>query len=129
MYYALLADLTVLLHLAFVVFVVAGVLCVAWRPGCAWLHLPALAWGAGVELTGSVCPLTPLENGLRAAAGETGYSGGFVEHYLLPILYPAGLTRQTQAVLGVVVLALNALAYGWLLARRRRTGRPRGRGR
>jgi hypothetical protein len=119
MVYALLADLVVAVHLAFIVFVVLGGLLVLRRPAIAWLHLPALVWGAGMELTGAICPLTPLENDLRAAAGQAGYPGGFVEHYLLPVIYPAGLTRGVQVALGLGVLAVNAVVYAWLLAGRR----------
>lgn len=122
--FALLADLVVALHLAFVAFAIAGGLLV-WRyPWVAWLHLPALLWAIGIEIYGGVCPLTPLENQLRVMAGEAGYAGGFVEHYLLPVLYPAGLTRDTQVVLGLGLAGLNALIYLGLLRRqaRGRTG-------
>lgn len=106
-----LADLVVAAHLGFVLFVVlGGLLVLRWRRA-AWAHLPAMAWGALVEFTGWICPLTPLENRLRAAAGLAGYRGGFVEHYLLPVLYPAGLTRGVQVGLGVVVLLVNATIY------------------
>jgi hypothetical protein len=115
-----LAGLVLLLHLAFVAFVVAGAALV-WRwPRLAWLHLPAAAWGAFVEFSGTICPLTPLENHLRALAGRPGYGEGFVEHYLVPLVYPQALTRELQFALGGVVVALNALLYALLWRRRRR---------
>jgi hypothetical protein len=117
--YRLLADVTLLVHLAFVLFVVLGGLLVLRRPALAWLHLPAVAWGAWVELAGWLCPLTPLENWLRVQGGGTAYSASFVEHYLLPVLYPSGLTRTVQLVLGAAVLAINAAAYAVVLRRRR----------
>lgn len=123
----LVADIIVVVHLAFVAFVVAGGLLVLRRPRLAWLHLPAVAWGAYAELTAMVCPLTPLENHFRHRAGTGGgggggYVGGFVEHYVMPVLYPAGLTPEHQVWLGVLVVGLNAVVYGALLvhARRRR---------
>ena len=115
--HAFLADLLTVLHLAFVLFVVGGGLLVVRRPGLAWLHVPALLWGAGIELSGSVCPLTPLENSLRVAAGQAGYAGGFVDRYLLPVLYPAGLTRELQIGMGLAVLVLNAAVYARVLRR------------
>ncbi len=118
--YTLLADLVVGVHLAFVLFVVAGGLLVLRWPRLAWAHLPAAAWGAVVELAGWVCPLTPLENALRRRGGGVGYGGGFVEHYVVPILYPSELTRELQVGLGLGVVALNAGVYLWLLRRRRR---------
>ncbi len=120
MIYRLLADALVVGHLGFVFFVVAGALPALRWPRVAWIHLPCAIWGAGIELVGGVCPLTPLENRLRAAAGQNGYEGGFVEHYLLPILYPGGLTREIQVLLGVAVVLINVVVYGWLLLRRRR---------
>jgi Protein of Unknown function (DUF2784) len=115
MVFRLLADVTVLLHLAFVLFVVlGGLLAVRWR-SVAWVHLPAAAWGAWVELAGWVCPLTPLENWLRTQSGGTAYAAGFIEHYLMPLLYPAFLSRQTQYALGVLVLLVNAVIYAGLL--------------
>ena len=120
----LLADLVFVAHLAFIAWVLGGGLAVAWRPWLAWLHLPAVAWGAAVELLGLYCPLTPLEQYLLRAAGRAGYDGGFIAHYLLPLIYPAGLTRELQWLLGGTVLTVNAVAYGWLLARRRRRGKP-----
>jgi hypothetical protein len=120
MLYLILADLLVILHLAFVAFVVLGGLFVfRWRRA-AWVHLPAALWGFLIELFGWICPLTPLEVRLRRLGGEAGYSGGFVEHYLLPVLYPQGLTRTHQIILGTLVVAVNGGVYGWWLLRRRR---------
>lgn len=118
--YGLLADAVLLAHAAFVAFVVLGGLLVLRRPRLAWVHLPVVAWGAGIEFAGGICPLTPLENHLRALAHQQGYAGGFVEHYVFGLLYPEGLTREVQIVLGVGVLALNGAVYAWLLYRRRR---------
>jgi hypothetical protein len=106
-----LATLVVVVHLAFVAFVVAGGLLALRWPRVAWAHLPAAAWGAAIALGGFICPLTPLENWLRVQAGETPYDTGFLEHYLLPILYPATLTRNVQIVTGVLVILVNALVY------------------
>jgi hypothetical protein len=120
--YRILAGTVVVIHLGFVLFVALGGLLVwRWRR-LAWAHLPAVGWGVWIELSGGICPLTPLENDLRRLGGESGYSGDFVAHYLLPVLYPGGLSRGVQAVLAVVVLALNAGVYGrrLLLARRAR---------
>lgn len=122
MQYRFLADAVVAVHLGFVLFVAAGALLVARWPRLAWLHLPSVLWGAGIELAGGVCPLTPLENRLRRLAGADGYSGGFVEHYLLPVLYPEGLTREVQLVLGIAVLLFNLLVYGWIWRRHHRAG-------
>lgn len=120
MLHRLLADAVVLLHLAFVAFAVSGgLLALRWR-WIPWLHLPALGWAAFVEFTGRICPLTPLENVLREAGGNAGYQGGFVEHYLLPVLYPAGLTRDAQWLLGGGLVLFNALVYFLLWRRRRR---------
>jgi hypothetical protein len=126
MTYVLAADLVVLLHLGFLLFVVLGAFLVLRRPRLAWLHLPAVAWGAMIELSGwTVCPVTPLENALRRAAGAEGYSGGFIDHYILPLIYPPGLTRPAQVGLGVLVLGLNLALYAIILARhRRQTRRP-----
>jgi hypothetical protein len=118
--YRALADLVVTLHLGFVLFVVFGGLLVARWPRLVWIHIPAAVWGAAIEYTGWICPLTPLENWLRTRGGEAGYADGFIEHYLLPTLYPQGLTRGTQFVLGSLVLMINAAAYGALLLRTRR---------
>ncbi len=109
--YPLLANLVLLLHLAFVLFVLlGGLFALRWR-WMPWLHLPAAAWGAAVELLGLPCPLTPLENQLRRAAGDAGYTGGFIEHYLLPLLYPAELTPEVQWLLAGVVVVFNLIVY------------------
>lgn len=115
----LLADAVLIVHLGFIAFVVLGGLLVLRWPRIAWLHLPAVAWGAWIEFTGRICPLTPLEVELRARGGEATYSGGFIEHYVTALIYPDGLDRPQQIVLGVFVLALNAGIYGWLTWRRR----------
>jgi hypothetical protein len=124
MWYRALADFVVIVHIAFVAFVVFGGLLVLRRPRLAWLHLPAAVWGVMIEFAGWMCPLTPLENSFRVRGGEAGYAGGFVEHYLLPVLYPAALTREVQLALGTIVLALNLAVYGALLARRRSAKPP-----
>ncbi len=114
-FYQLVADLVVGVHLAFVLFVVlGGFLAVKWRR-VIWLHLSAAFWGAVVEFSGWICPLTPLEMWLRQRAGEAGYRSDFVAHYLLPILYPEGLTRGLQIMLGTFVVAANVAIYGWML--------------
>lgn len=129
MAFRLLADVTVVVHVAFVVFVLFGGLLVVRRPRVAWLHVPAVAWGAWIEFAGWLCPLTPLENWLRTQSGATAYSSSFIEHYLLPLLYPAALSRELQWVLGSIVLVVNAVLYlvvlrrnstRWLERRRRR---------
>lgn len=121
MIYRLLADAVLLLHLAFIVFVVAGGWFLLRWPRLAWLHLPAALWGVTIELCDCLCPLTPLENRLRQLGGEAGYAGGFIEHYLLPVIYPASLTREWQIALGLGVAALNLAAYArWWRTRRTR---------
>ncbi len=112
MMWSLLADGLVVIHFAFTAFVIfGGFLTWKWR-WMAFVHLPALAWGVWVEVSATICPLTPLENHLRHLAGESGYSGGFLAHYLTAVLYPPGLTWHIQWVLAGVLLALNAVAYG-----------------
>ena len=119
MFVLLAADAVLLAHLLFIVFVLFGGLLV-WRwYRLIWLHLPAALWGVTVEVLHLQCPLTPLENSLRQAAGQAGYAGGFVEHYLLPVIYPAGLTPQAQLWLGAFVLLFNVLIYTRLLLRRK----------
>ena len=117
---SILADLVMLVHFAFVLFVAAGGLLVLVRPRVAWLHLPALVYGVTIELVGWVCPLTPLEWNLRARAGEAGIEGGFLERYLDPILYPADWDRL-HVWLGVLVLGFNLAVYAGVWLRRRRT--------
>lgn len=107
----MLAELVVLLHIAFVLFAVLGGLLVCWRRRVIWAHIPAALWAVWIECMGWTCPLTPLENRLRAKGGETGYTDSFIEHHLLPLLYPAHLTRNLQVVLGVCVIAVNLLIY------------------
>jgi hypothetical protein len=117
MFYKLAADAVVFIHLGFVLFVVAGALLVfRWR-WLALLHVPAVVWGVLLEFRGWLCPLTPLEQRLRVAGGEAGYSGGFVEQYVLPVLYPAGLDSSQQIAMGTFVIVVNILLYGWLLWR------------
>jgi hypothetical protein len=107
----LLADSLVLFHFLFVAFAVLGVLLVLrWRK-LVWLHVPCALWAIYVEFSGRLCPLTEYENSLRKQAGEAGYSGGFIEHYILPVLYPDGLTRDVQLWLGVIVLTVNVVGY------------------
>jgi len=120
--YAFLADAVLLLHGLFIVWVVAGSAAVCWRPWWAGVHLPALAWGTWISFSGTICPLTPLEQSLRRAAGQAGYEGGFIERYLTAAIYPDGLTSSHQAVLGALVLAINLVGYGlaWRRAARRR---------
>jgi hypothetical protein len=114
MWYSWLADLILSMHVGFVLFViVGGLLVLRWR-WIAWLHLPAAVWGAVVEFTGWICPLTPLENWLRAQGGETIYRSDFIAQYLLPILYPADLTRNLQFLLGTGVVIFNAVIYWWV---------------
>lgn len=109
------ADAIVLVHIGFVLFVVlGGLLVLRWRR-LAWLHVPTVVWGVTIEWAGWICPLTPLENSLRRRGGGIGYQGDFIEHYLLPLLYPAQLTREWQMLLGGVALAVNAIAYWWIL--------------
>lgn len=119
MVFAVLAFITVLFHLAFILFVIFGGLLVAHRPRLAPVHLGCAAWGAYVALANRICPLTPLENWFRQKGGGSGYSGDFLEHYLLAIVYPTGLTAGTQRALGVAVIVLNAGVYAWILRTRR----------
>jgi len=118
--YSLLADIVLVAHLAFVLFAgLGGLLALHWRRA-AWVHIPAVAWGAFIEVSGGICPLTPLENSLRKAAGGTGYQGGFIEHYLVPLLYPDALSRDAQYFLAAFLVALNVVIYAFVWRRRGR---------
>ena len=125
LYHRLLADAVVLLHFAFLVFVVLGGLLVLRWPCIAWLHFPATAWGVYVEFYQHTCPLTPLENRLRAEAGLAGYNGGFIDHYIMPVIYPPGLTSALQVILGILLISAYLLVYTYAWFRhtkRRRQG-------
>ena len=108
---SLLADLVLVVHATFILFVVLGGLLVLWQPRIALVHIPCAIWGAWVELAGWICPLTPLEVDLRTRAGEIGYEGGFIERYVTAALYPQGLTREIQIGLGIAVVAVNVIIY------------------
>jgi len=122
MAYRAAADAILVAHLVFVLFVVFGALLLLRWPRLAWLHIPAVVWAAYIEFSGTICPLTPLEVALRQRAGQAGYGGGFIDHYVVSLLYPEGLTQNTQAMLGAVVVAINAAIY--IVAFRRRRTSP-----
>lgn len=119
MIYRLAADLVLVTHFAFIILVVCGALVVIRYPRFAWMHVPAASWGAFVELSGQICPLTYLENFLRMQAGQDGYSVSFVEQYILPLVYPAGLTRNLQYLLGGLVVGINVIIYASILIRKK----------
>jgi len=123
--WSILADMVLVLHGVFIAWVALGALAVLRRPRLAWLHLPALAWGVWIEASAGLCPLTPLEIGLRLRAGEHGYVGSFVDHYLGALIYPQGLTSQAQWRIALVLLAYNLVLYGLVLRRRQRQRRMR----
>ena len=123
MFYNFLADLVVILHFIFVFFVLLGGFLVLWKSCMAWYHVPAVLWAASIEFFGWICPLTPLENLLRQKGGLAGYDAGFVEHYLMPILYPGSLTRQKQVTLGLIVLSINIAIYLAVCIKMRKVGR------
>ena len=127
MLYRSLADLTLVVHLCFLLFVVlGGFLALRW-PRIAWVHIPVALYGATIEFIGFICPLTPLEIWLRRRGGEGGYEGGFIEHYITAAIYPTGLTREIQLVLGVAVLAINVIVYSiWMRRRSASASRIRG---
>jgi hypothetical protein len=117
MLYQLLADFVVIIHFLFIIFVAVGSLLVLrWR-GFAWIHIPAAIWGALIEFMGWICPLTPLENFLRKKGQLAAYTTGFIEHYILPIIYPEGLTRKCQILLGTVIITINIIIYGCIFYR------------
>lgn len=117
MAYRIAADLVLVTHFAFILLVVLGALVVFRHAWFAWIHVPAASWGAFVELTGRICPLTILENFLRIHAGEEGYANSFVEQYIFPVIYPAGLTRDVQFFLAMLVVAVNVIIYATILLR------------
>ncbi len=117
-----LADLGLALHLSFILFAVGGGLLALRWPRASWFHIPVLAWAALIEFMGWICPLTPLENWLRAQGGGAVYERSFIEHYVVPIVYPPGLTVEAQWLLAVLLLAVNAAVYSWALHRRRTGG-------
>lgn len=119
MIYRVAADAVLLVHLSFVLFVVLGGFVVLRHKRVVWIHLPAAAWGIGIEVAGGICPLTTIENWLRRSAGDSGYPGGFVEHYIVPVIYPAALSRATQFWLAGIALAINILIYSYIFYRRR----------
>lgn len=119
MIYRMLGDGVLALHLAFVLFAIFGGLLVMRFASVIWLHLPALAWGVWIELSGNICPLTSIENHLREAGGAAGYSGGFIDHYITAILYPEGLSRNIQFVLATILACINAAVYGAIAWRAR----------
>jgi hypothetical protein len=120
MVYQTLANVVVVIHLSFVIFVVLGAVLTSWRRWIIWLHFAALSWAIWIECTGGICPLTPLENWLRIKAGQGAYEGDFVATYLLPVLYPAGLTRNVQLLLAMMIIVINAAIYGSIFYRRSR---------
>ncbi len=121
MTYRIAADLVLATHLVFIVFVVLGGLLALRYRWVIFVHIPAAVWGAFVEISGRICPLTTWENQLRQSAGDSGYADSFVEHYLLPVIYPAGLTRNTQFWIAGVVIVVNVVIYGWLVYRLKRS--------
>jgi len=122
MSYRLMADIVVVTHFAFTIFVLLGGILAIWWRKVIWLHIPAAVWGALIEFAGWICPLTPLENRLRVKGGEAGYPGGFVEEYVLPVIYPAGLTREIQIILGILVITVNLVIY-WKVFHKSFSGR------
>ena len=124
MIYSFLADLLVLFHMVFILYVMAGALLIFKWPKTLWLHLPSCFWGMTVEFTGWICPLTPLEIQLRRLAGKEEYTGSFIEQYLIPIIYPIGLNQEIQMVLGGTVLIVNLSLYTLILIKRRKRKTP-----
>ena len=118
--YGIFADIVVLIHLTFVIFAVLGAVLIIWWRWTTWLHFPAFLWAVWIEFSGGICPLTPLENWLRIKAGQGGYEGAFVATYLLPVLYPAGLTRNVQLLLAMMVIVINVAIYGSIFYKRNR---------
>ena len=123
MFYRVIADALVVIHFAFIIFVIfGGFLSLRWRR-LIYLHIPAALWGILIEFSGWICPLTPLENYFRVHGGEAGYQGGYIEHYLLPVIYPADLTRDLQLLLGIIIIGINVTAYGLYIFLRKKTAK------
>jgi hypothetical protein len=120
MRYSLAADAVMAFHFLFIAFALLGSLLVLWKRWIVWLHLPALAWAAWIEASGRICPLTPLENHFRELAGQTTHGEGFISHYLGPVIYPAGLSRNAQFLILGILVAVNLIGYGVVIARRAR---------
>lgn len=114
MFFPLLADFVLIIHALFIVFVIFGGVLALWSHWVIWIHLPCAVWGMLIEFRGWVCPLTYLENDLRKAAGASGYSSGFIEHHLMPIIYPPGLTQEIQILLGISVVIINLVIYSYV---------------
>lgn len=124
MIYSITADALLIVHLIFILFVILGALLVIkWR-WVIYLHLPAVFWGIFIEFSHGICPLTPWENALRHTAGETGYESSFIEHYLIPLIYPDNLTNNIQLTLGSMVILINLVVYSWLLLKIKNQGWP-----
>ena len=117
MVYSILSQLIVLLHFAFILFVIFGAFLVLRWHKIAWIHIPFALWGMGVEYFNIICPLTPWENHFRQLAGSTVYESGFIEHYIIPLMYPEVLSRNLQFILGSIVLIINGLIYGIVICR------------
>jgi hypothetical protein len=115
MFYRILPDIVFLIHFAFIIFVIFGGFLVLRRRWLLWFHIPCAIWGALIEFAGWICPLTPLENHFRMKGGAAGYQSGFIEHYIVPIIYPDELTRSLQSMFGLMVLTMNMCIYGWMI--------------
>ncbi len=120
MVFRLLADIVMLLHFSFILFAVLGAVLLLRWPRMIWLHLPAAIWAMAIQFYGGRCPLTPLENRLRAMAGDASYHESFIEHYIGAIIYPGEITSEIKILLGLGVLAINLGLYTWIFKRRRR---------
>ena len=120
MSYGIMANIVVLIHLGFIIFAALGGLFFIWRRWFIWLHVPAFLWAVWIEITGAICPLTHLENWLRMKAGQGGYESDFIAAYILPLLYPAGLTRRMQIILAISVIVINIAVYGSIFYKRSR---------
>ncbi|GAB4486155.1 MAG: DUF2784 domain-containing protein [Thermodesulfovibrionales bacterium] len=117
----ILADLVLCLHFGFILFVLFGGLLVLYRRSAAWVHVPAVLWSSVVNLASWICPLTPIENRFRSLAGQAGYTGGFIEHYISNLVYPGGMTREIELLAGVSVVLWNLAVYAFVIIRSRRT--------